>query len=118
MLLPKHSDKQTTPVLDISEEVGDWRDHGLLGFTLDPDYDVNNLIYLLYVVDRHYLLNFGTPQYSSTTNEYFAATIGRITRYKTIVNGSQQLVADNSTRTILLGESKSTGIPIVYESHG
>src|SRR5450432_1391201 len=25
-------DKQNTPVLDISPEVGNWRDHGLLGF--------------------------------------------------------------------------------------
>ena len=25
-------EKQATPVLDISEEVGDWRDFGLLGF--------------------------------------------------------------------------------------
>ncbi len=24
--------KQTTPVLNISPEVGDWRDHGMLGF--------------------------------------------------------------------------------------
>jgi DNA-binding beta-propeller fold protein YncE len=28
--------KQTTPVLDISEEVANWGDHGLMGFALDP----------------------------------------------------------------------------------
>ena len=111
-------DKQATAVLDISEEVGDWRDHGMLGFALDPNYDVNNLIYVMYVVDRHYLMKFGTSQYSSTTNEYYAATIGRITRYKTKLNSSSQLVADLTTRTILLGESKSTGFPILHESHG
>jgi glucose/arabinose dehydrogenase len=111
-------DKQTTPVLDISPEVGDWRDFGLLGFALDPNFDTNGLIYLLYVVDRHYLMNFGTASYNAATNEYFAATIGRITRYKTTVDGSNQTLADLSSRFILLGESKTTGIPIIHQSHG
>src|SRR5262245_35930376 len=56
--------KQTTPVLDISEEVANWGDHGLMGFALDPNYLNNGLIYLLYVVDRYYLMNFGTPGYN------------------------------------------------------
>lgn len=111
-------EKQATAVLDISPEVGDWRDFGLLGFALDPNFDSNGLIYLLYVVDRHYLMNFGTPAYNATTNEYYAATIGRITRYKTIIDGSNQTVADLASRYILLGESKTTGIPIIHQSHG
>jgi glucose/arabinose dehydrogenase len=109
--------KQATPVLDISPEVGNWRDHGMLGFTLDPDFSVNGLFYVLYVVDRHYLMNFGTANYSATTDDYLSATIGRVTRYKTITS-SGNLVADLNTRAILLGETKSTGIPILYESHG
>ncbi|MBL0056037.1 MAG: PQQ-dependent sugar dehydrogenase [Chitinophagaceae bacterium] len=109
--------KQTTPVLDLSAEVGNWRDHGLLGFALDPNFETNGLIYLLYVVDRHHLLYYGTGSYNATTNTYLAATIGRITRYKTITSGGN-LVADPTTRTILLGETKSTGIPILHESHG
>ena len=109
--------KQATPVLDISPEVGDWRDHGMLGFAIDPNFDTNGLIYVLYVVDRHYLMFFGTPSYSATTNDYLSATIGRITRYKTITS-SGNLVADLTTRFILLGESKSTGFPVLHESHG
>lgn len=109
--------KQTTAVLDISPEVGNWRDHGMLGFALDPNYSTNGLFYVMYVVDRHYLMNFGTGFYSSATDDYFKATIGRITRYKTITS-SGNLVADLTTRTILLGESKTTGIPILHESHG
>ena len=109
--------KQATPVLDISQEVGNWRDHGLLGFALDPNFSSNGLIYLLYVVDRHYLMNFGTANYNAFTNDYFKATIGRVTRYKTITS-SGNVVADLTTRTILIGESKTTGIPILYESHG
>ena len=110
-------DKQSTVVLDISPEVGNWRDHGMLGFALDPNFDTNGFIYLLYVVDRHHLIYFGTGSYSATTDDYFKATIGRITRYKLITSGSN-LVADLTTRTILLGESKSTGFPILHESHG
>lgn len=109
--------KQTTPVLDISPEVGNWRDHGMLGFALDPNFDANGLFYVMYVVDRHYLINFGTGAYSATTDDYYKATIGRITRYKTKLSGSNT-VADLTTRAILLGESKSTGIPVLHESHG
>ena len=109
--------KQTTPLLNITSEVGDWRDHGMLGFALDPAFDNNGLIYVLYVVDRYHLLNFGTTTYNPATNIYYDATIGRVTRYKTVptANGIE---ADENTRTILLGESISTGIPILHESHG
>ena len=109
--------KQTTPVLDISPEVGNWRDHGMLGFALDPNFETNGLIYVLYVVDRHYLIYFGTGSYNAATNDYLSATIGRITRYKTFTSAGN-LIVDGTTRTILLGESKSTGIPILHESHG
>ena len=74
--------KQATPVLDISAEVGNWRDHGMLGLALDPNYETNGLIYLLYVVDRHHLIYYGTGSYSASTNDYLSATIGRITRYR------------------------------------
>src|SRR6185503_422890 len=113
-------DKQATPVLDISPEVGDWLDMGFLGFALDPNFASNGLIYMSYVVDRHYLMTFGTPQYEPVPGDNVSArqaTIGRITRYKTVSNGGI-LTADLSTRTILLGETKSTGIPILYDSHG
>ncbi len=111
-------DKQATPVLNIAHEVGDWRDFGMLGFALDPDFDNNGNIYVMYVVDRHHLMNFGTGSYNYSTNQYYAATIGRITRYTTYTNGSNELVADTLTRAVLLGETKSTGIPILHESHG
>lgn len=114
----KNYRKQTVAVLDISPEVGNWRDHGLLGFALDPKFDRNGYIYLLYVVDRHYLMNFGTSNYHVTSNDYYSATIGRITKYKVITNSNNQIVADLSSRKILLGETKSTGIPVLYESHG
>ncbi|HMZ47887.1 MAG TPA: PQQ-dependent sugar dehydrogenase, partial [Flavobacteriales bacterium] len=46
--------KLSPPLIDLSAEVGGWRDHGLLGFTLDPDFLTNGKIYLMYAVDRHH----------------------------------------------------------------
>jgi glucose/arabinose dehydrogenase len=109
--------RQTQPMLDISEEVGNWRDFGCMSFILDPNFDTNGLVYLMYIVDRHHLLNFGTPSYNPLTNEYYAATISRITRFKTTVNGTV-FSTNYTTRKVLVGESKSTGIPLTHESHG
>ena len=109
--------RQATAVLDISPEVGNWRDHGMLGFALDPNFDVNGLIYVMYVVDRHHLIYAGTGTYNAATNDYYKATIGRITCYKTVTTNGN-LVVQASSRTILVGETKSTGIPILHESHG
>ena len=109
--------KQTTPVADIAEEVANWDAHGMLGFAIDPGFESNGLIYLLYVVDRHHLLNFGTPAYNPNTSISGQATIGRVTRYQTSMTGSN-LVINPSSRQILIGETKSTGMPILHHSHG
>jgi hypothetical protein len=109
--------KKSQPFIDISQEVGDWRDFGLVGFALDPNFISNGNVYLFYVVDRHHLLKFGTSQYSATTNEYYNATIGRITRYTATASSNLSQI-DYNTRKVLLGETKSTGMPILHESHG
>jgi len=98
--------KQAQPVLDISDEVGSWIDHGLMGFALDPQFATNGNIYLLYVVDRHHLLTGGIASngYDPNTNEYFNATIGRVARYTTTTSDGN-LVAIPSSRKILIGES-------------
>jgi glucose/arabinose dehydrogenase len=107
--------QSSAPVLDVSEEVGDWRDHGMLGFALDPHFAHNGRVYLGYVVDYHHLRWFGTPQYSPTANEYFRDTIARVTRYE-LDPATYALVP--GSRAVLLGESMSTGIPIANQSHG
>ena len=109
--------KQATPVADISEEVANWDAHGMLGFAMDPNFQNNGLIYLLYVVDRHHLLYFGTGSYNPSTMISGQATIGRVTRYQTTMSGSN-LVINPATRQILIGESKTTGMPILHHSHG
>lgn len=109
--------KQPQPLIDITEEVTNWKDHGLMGFTLDRDFPENGYFYLLYAVDPYYLLHFGAPDYNPDSTITFHTTIGRVTRYqadpatgfKTTIPGS---------RKVLLGESFETGIPITWEFHG
>jgi glucose/arabinose dehydrogenase len=108
--------KQPTAVLDISEEVGNWRDFGLYGLAFDPNFSTNGYVYLYYVVDRHHLLHFGTPTYSPTTDEYYNASISRLTRY-TLVNTNGAVTTDYNSRHILIGQTKSTGIPLTHVSH-
>ncbi len=109
--------KQATPVADITAEVANWDAHGLLGFAMDPNFQSNGLIYLMYVVNRHHLLYYGTPSYDPNITITGQATIGRVTRYQTTVSGSN-LVINPATRFILIGESKTTGMPILHHSHG
>lgn len=104
------------PMIDLREEVGAWRDHGLLGLALDPAFLDNGRLYLMYVVDRHHLMNFGTPQYDPNADEYFAATIGRITRYEA-TEASERSTIDPKTRRVLVGGSITDGLPILHQSH-
>ncbi|MBL0343226.1 MAG: PQQ-dependent sugar dehydrogenase [Bacteroidetes bacterium] len=108
--------KIALPLINISSEVGGWRDHGLNGFALDPNFRVNGYIYLYYTVDRHHLLNFGTGSYNAATNTYFQATIARVTRY-TCDPATNFTTIFPGSRLVLVGEDKKTGIPVLHESH-
>jgi glucose/arabinose dehydrogenase len=116
------------PLLDISDEVGAWRDHGLLGVALHPNFASTRWIYLLYAVDRHHLDFAGTPQYDPQANHSFAASIGRVVRYTAIASGRCGRDAgactcavdaiDPESRVVLLGHGAGDGIPILHQSHG
>ena len=105
-----------SPLVDLEQEVGNWGDHGLLGFALDPNFLVNGRIYLLYAVDRHYLLYFGTSQYDPFASQGNSASIVRLARYTAV--GPSFTSVDPASRTLLLGESITTGAPIVFNTHG
>lgn len=109
--------KSATPLVDIHDEVGGWRDYGLMSVVLHPNFDENGWIYLLYVVDRYHLDEAGTGEYNPNTDSYYSATIGRIARY-TATHKSGLSQVDPASRLVLLGETAGTGVPIVHESHG
>jgi len=127
----------TSPVIDLSPEVGAWADHGMLGFALHPNFEATGYIYLMYIVDRHHLMNCDSPavgvpvcsaSYNPNTDDYNSATIGRIVRYRAVLPAGQSdyrnaTQIDMSSRRTLLGETmrnqpKSTGCPLLYSSHG
>jgi uncharacterized repeat protein (TIGR01451 family) len=107
-----------TPFLDVSQEVGGWRDYGLLGFALHPNFESNGYVYLLYVVDHHHLMYYGTPQYDPNADEYLGwPTQGRIARY-TADPGTGRRTVIPSSRLVLLGDEPGEGFPIMHQSHG
>lgn len=109
--------KETQPLVDIREEVADWRDHGLMGFALDPNFEENGRLYLLYAADRHYLLHYGTEEYHPDTTHTYQPSIGRVTRYTAdAATGFSTLVPDS--RKILIGNTFDSGFPLIHESHG
>ncbi len=109
--------KPEQPLLDISEEVANFGDHGLIGFTLDPAFARNGYFYLLYTVDRHHLLYHGTPAYDPRKNDHKYPSIGRLLRYQADPATHFTTVLPES-RTVLMGRSLADGIPLLHNSHG
>ena len=68
--------KAATPLVDISDEVGWWGDHGLLGFALHPNFLENGWIYLFYAVDHYHLTNAGSPSYDPNVSEFASRASG------------------------------------------
>jgi glucose/arabinose dehydrogenase len=109
--------KVLDPVLDISEEVAFFGDHGLLAMVLHPNFSNNGYVYLLYAVDRHHLMHFGTAQYDPEKSAPHEASIGRITRYTlNPADGFRSVVA--GSRKVLVGKTRKDGIPLLHISHG
>lgn len=104
------------PIIDLSEEVGMWGDHGMIGAALHPDFLNNGWIYLFYVVDRHYLMYHGTEEYDPAFTEEGAPVMGRITRF-TLSTFDFTFTIPGS-RKIIMGESPGDGLPIPTWSHG
>jgi len=109
--------KSASPIIDISSEVRNFADYGMLGLALDPAFATNGRVYLLYAVDYYDLVNMGQPGYNPAGSQSQRDSIGRITRYAlNPANGFTSVLP--GSRTVLLGESASTGFPLVHQSHG
>ncbi|MCI0451102.1 MAG: PKD domain-containing protein, partial [Candidatus Latescibacteria bacterium] len=96
--------KLGTPFIDLSWDVLDHHDRGLLGMVLDPDYANTRYIYFLYTFDWN---NGGDNQRTDVP--------GRLVRYQASL--SDPNAADLNSRTVLIGGTYATGIPACYFSH-
>lgn len=105
------------PIIDIHERISNWKDHGLMSVALDPNFQTNGFIYLFYAVDLHHYKYFGTADYhpDSTTINY--PTFGRVSRFQLDPSTDFQQLASQDEH-ILLGQTPSDGIPLLYEYHG
>ena len=104
------------PLLDISDEVSSYGDHGLIDIALHPSFETNGLLYLYYTVDRHHLYHFGTPEYDPELTIDNQASIGRVARY-TVEFENEEGVVDPQSREIILGKSPEDGLPVLMISH-
>ncbi|WP_341224444.1 PQQ-dependent sugar dehydrogenase [uncultured Arcticibacterium sp.] len=114
-------DKNTgakTLLLDISAEVYDYLDHGLNGLALHPNFLENGYFYLLYAVDRNYLYYKDSTFYSRANDDNFSASIGRVTRYTINRDSLNNSTVDLDSRKVLIGETHTTGIPVLMDNHG
>lgn len=94
-----------TPFLDISPEVLDRFDLGLMTAALDPDFATNGWVYLAYTVDH---------DFPNTVHEKMD-TFGRLTRYQ--ASAGNPNVADAASRQVLIGAAWPEGIPSLAGSH-
>jgi cysteine-rich repeat protein len=108
-----------TPFMDISAPVGGWRDFGLLGFALHPNFESNGFVYVLFVLDRYWFFNHDQPGYDpgQLESQQFQATFGRISRFTADPATNRRTILPGS-EVVFVGETPEDGIPILHQSHG
>ncbi len=93
--------------IDLSAEVNDAGERGLLGLAIDPNFEEDGWVYLSFTVDPI----AGEPDEPADT-----VTYGRLVRYRA-TGESDRTVADPDSRQVLIGESAADGIPVGFSSH-
>lgn len=96
--------EQPSFFIDLRNEVAGAGFRGMLGLALDPNFLSNHFVYLAYTVDPV----FGEPDENDNV-----PTFNRIVRY-TGSAASGGNVADTASRTVLLGATITTGIPVCW----
>lgn len=101
-------------LLDISGEVLNNGDLGLVSLVLDPDFLTNGYFYLMYAVNRQFLLN-GTDGGDGPEQ---TGSIVRVTRYTADLGASPSFTTVNpNSRLVLIGTNPADGIPIISINH-
>jgi glucose/arabinose dehydrogenase len=100
------SDTTPTTVIDVRIAVHNFWDRGLLGMALDPAFDTNGYVYLLYAFDFNPVNGQGPPYWNDNCPDPPGATgdgcpvTGRLSRFKvkpnnTLDGGEQVLLTNN-----------------------
>jgi glucose/arabinose dehydrogenase len=89
-----------TPFIDISDEVNNYWDRGLLGIALHPSYPITPHVYLLYVYDPPELMGAPFDADGPDGGGQRVSRLIRVTAYLTDTN-----VADPSSTVVILGEN-------------
>ncbi len=100
--------KSSTPLLDLTSEVRNALDLGLIGVVLDPDYMSNGYIYFCYAIVESSFSGY---------NPNDPATMGRVTRYTVDDPNVDYPTAQLASRKVLLGTEAGDGFPITFVSH-
>ncbi|MFQ5605996.1 MAG: DNRLRE domain-containing protein, partial [bacterium] len=98
-----NNNKISTPFINLEGEVLSNESNGLLGIAVDPDFENNRWVYLLYVVDPTGGLDDDKTSFS------------RLTRYRAKSSNLNQ--ADLSTRQVLIGKTWGDGFPACGNQH-
>lgn len=88
-----------TPFIDLSAEVNDVADRGLLGLAVDPDFASNHYVYLLYTYDPPELP--GAPDAANGPNGN-GQRVARLVRVQASGN-----VANLATKQVILGKNST-----------
>lgn len=102
-------------MLDISNEVFNNNDVGLVSMVLDPEFLSNGYFYLMYAINRQFLID----ETDGGDDAAQSGSIVRVTRYIANVNAEPSFsTVDINSRLVLLGTIPSEGIPIMGNNHG
>jgi hypothetical protein len=116
VLVLQNSQVLENSIIDISEEVAQFSDHGMAGLVLDPLFNVNGYIYLLYTADSYYMLHSQSEDYDPELSFDYESSVGRLARHR--VDPFPPYTHYEDETLYLLGSRMDNGIPVLGSSHG
>ncbi|MBT8486679.1 MAG: hypothetical protein HKO59_04305 [Phycisphaerales bacterium] len=105
---------QPEPLLDLQEEVNTYWTRGLTGFALDPEYETNGYVYLMFTVDWEYYSTGGAPDPGQLDTNH--DTFGRLVRWTSDPADDFRSVIPGS-RWDMIGATHDTGFAVTFASH-
>ncbi|MBB4256499.1 DUF4082 domain-containing protein [Bradyrhizobium sp. CIR3A] len=91
---------RSTPLIDLSSEINDFGDRGLLGIAVNPNFATNHYVYLLYTYD---------PPETAGQSGLAAADQGgnRPCRLVRVTVDSSTMIADPASEVVLVGKNST-----------